>query len=145
VSAARNVVVRAFQPGDYAAARTLWLASDGVGLSPGDAEHEVHAFLSRNPGMSFVATEDEAIVAAVLCGHDGRRGYLYHLAVATSHRRRGLARGLVDRCLAALSAAGIRRAQVSVFATNELAKAFWASVGGRSRVDLSILQVSLEA
>lgn len=137
------VVVREFHPGDYAAARALWLASDGVGLSPGDAEHEVHAFLTRNPGMSFVATEHELLVAAVLCGHDGRRGYLYHLAVATSHRRRGLGRALVDRSLAALSAVGIRRAQVSVFATNELAKAFWVSVGGRSRGDLAILQVAL--
>lgn len=137
------VVVRAFQPGDYAAARALWLASDGVGLSPGDAEHEVHSFLARNPGMSFVATEGEVLVAAVLCGHDGRRGYLYHLAVATSHRRRGLGRALVDRSLAELSAVGVRRAQVSVFGTNELAKAFWASVGGRSRGDLAILQVAL--
>jgi ribosomal protein S18 acetylase RimI-like enzyme len=122
----------------------LWLASDGVGLSPGDAEHEVRAFLTRNPGMSFVALGGDSLVAAVLCGHDGRRGYLDHLAVATSHRRRGLGRVLVERCLAALSAVGIRRAQVSVFGTNELAKAFWASVGGRSRPDLAILQVSLE-
>jgi ribosomal protein S18 acetylase RimI-like enzyme len=137
------MVIRTFAPTDYASAHALWLASDGVGMSPGDEEPQVAAFLARNPGLSLVAFDGERLVGVVLCGHDGRRGYLYHLAVAPSHRRRGLARQLVERCLSGLRAAGIQRAQVSVFDTNGLAKSFWSTVGGSLRGDLAVFSIPL--
>jgi N-acetylglutamate synthase len=136
-------LIRSFRPRDYAAARALWLATEGVTLSAGDAEDEVRAFLARNEGLSLVAYDADDLVAAALCGHDGRRGYIYHLAVAKSHRRRGLGRAIVARCLEALAAAGLRRGQVSVFATNELAHAFWARLGGQLRADLVVFSLSL--
>jgi ribosomal protein S18 acetylase RimI-like enzyme len=136
-------VVRPFRPEDYAAARALWLATEGVGLSPGDSEDEVRVFLARNEGLSLVAHDGDALVAAALCGHDGRRGYIYHLAVAATHRRRGLGRAMAVRCLDSLAAAGIRRGQVSVFATNALAHAFWEKVGGRLRADLVVFSIPL--
>ncbi|HVU51064.1 MAG TPA: GNAT family N-acetyltransferase [Polyangia bacterium] len=138
-----TATVRAFRPEDYAAARALWLATDGVGLSPGDGKAEVRAFLARNEGLSLVAHDGDALVAAALCGHDGRRGYIYHLAVAPTHRRRGLGRAIAARCLDGLAAMGIRRGQVSVFATNALALAFWASLGGQTRSDLVVLSIPL--
>ncbi|HVZ72059.1 MAG TPA: GNAT family N-acetyltransferase [Polyangia bacterium] len=137
------MTIRPFVIEDYAAARALWLASDGVGLSPGDEPAEVAAFLARNPELSLVAIDGERLVAAVLCGHDGRRGYFYHLAVATSHRRRGLARTLVDRCLEGLRRAGVRRAQASVYATNALAHGFWTAAGGKRRDDLVVFTIPL--
>jgi ribosomal protein S18 acetylase RimI-like enzyme len=136
-------VLRPFRPEDYAAARALWLATEGVNLSPGDAEDEVRAFLVRNEGLSLVAHEGGTLVAAALCGHDGRRGYIYHLAVAKSHRRQGLGRAIVAHCLEALEAAGIRRGQVSVFATNALAHAFWERLGGQLRADLVVFSIPL--
>jgi len=138
-----SVVVRAFRPEDYGPVRALWAVTEGVGLGPGDSEAEVHTFLARNAGLSLVAVDGEVIVAAALCGHDGRRGYIYHLAVATTHRRRGLGRRLTTDCLGALAGAGIKRGQVSVFATNTLAKAFWASVGGHLRSDLAVFTIPL--
>ena len=140
-----RATLRPFARDDYGSARALWLATEGVGLSPGDAEDEVHAFLDRNPGLSLVAVDGDVLVAAALCGHDGRRGYIYHLAVAASHRRLGLGRAIVARCLGALADAGIRRGQVSVFATNELAHAFWASLGGDRRADLVVFSIPLAA
>jgi ribosomal protein S18 acetylase RimI-like enzyme len=145
VDADMTTHLRAFEPGDDAAARALWRESEGVGLGPGDAEPELRAFLARNPGFSWVAVDGGELVGAVLCGHDGRRGFIYHLAVRVSHRRRGLGRALVERCVAALSAAGIQRGQASVFADNELAKRFWASVGARPRPDLALFQIPLGA
>jgi ribosomal protein S18 acetylase RimI-like enzyme len=138
-----SAVIRAFEPPDHAAARALWSATEGVALGPGDAEAELHAFLRRNPGLSFVAADAEEVVATVLCGHDGRRGYLYHLAVRPSHRRQGLGRALVLACFAALEEAGIRRAQVSVFADNAAARAFWERLGGRLRSDLAVFTLPL--
>jgi ribosomal protein S18 acetylase RimI-like enzyme len=137
------VTLRAFGAADYAAAVTLWTATEGVGLGPGDAEPELRRFLERNPGLSLVATDDGQLVGAALCGHDGRRGYIYHLAVKESHRRRGLGRELARRCLDGLAAVGIRRAQVSVFAANEGARAFWQRLGGLPRSDLVVLSFPL--
>jgi ribosomal protein S18 acetylase RimI-like enzyme len=133
------VTLRPFEATDYAAAAALWTATEGVGLGPGDSEGEIRRFLERNAGLSLVATEGTALVAAALCGHDGRRGYIYHLAVKDSHRRRGLGRDLARKCLEGLDAAGIRRAQVSVFASNSGARAFWQRLGGLPRPDLVVL------
>ncbi len=72
----------------------LWQATEGVGLSEGDTKDELAAYLLRNPGLSLVACRDGRIVGAVLCGHDGRRGCLYHLAVAIPHRHLGIGRAL---------------------------------------------------
>ncbi len=128
---------------DYTAVRELWSESEGVRLSPGDSAEGVAGFLARNPGLSFVAQDGDAVVATILCGHDGRRGYIYHLAVAPSHRRRGLATKLVRRCLKGLESAGIKRCQVFVVPENEAAKTFWQAVGGRLRTDLVMLSIEL--
>jgi N-acetylglutamate synthase len=141
-------MLRPLVPEDHPAVMALWSASEGVRVSPGDSESELAAFLRRNPGLSLVAVEGtvpaERVVGSALCGHDGRRGYIYHLAVATSHRGRGLGRALVAACLVGLAREGIRRAQVSVFATNEGGRAFWARLGGQLRVDLAVFSIPLE-
>ena len=93
-------------------------------------------FVERNPGLSFVAEEGDAIVASILCGHDGRRGFFYRLAVAPEHRRRGLAADLVRRSLEGLKRAGIERCLLLVQEDNEGARRFWESIGGRLRSDL---------
>ena len=81
------------------------------------------------------------IVAATLCGTDGRRGYLHHLAVAESHRRGGLGRRLADRCLDALRGAGITRCHIHVFARNAQAREFWRASGWRLREDLVVMSI----
>ena len=68
----------------------LWQRCPGVGLSGADEHAQIAHYLLRNPGMSFVAIADGRIVGAILGGHDGRRGYIHHLAVDTAFRRRGI-------------------------------------------------------
>jgi ribosomal protein S18 acetylase RimI-like enzyme len=65
----------------------------------------------------------------VLCGHDGRRGLIYHLAVARDHRGRGLGRRLADECLAGLRSVGIARALILVAKDNDHGRAFWIGRG----------------
>jgi ribosomal protein S18 acetylase RimI-like enzyme len=77
-----------------------------------------------------------ALAGAVLCCHDGRRGYLYHLGVHSDHRRRGIATKLVDRCLAELARLGIRRCTIFLIRGNADGEAFWRSHGWRERTDL---------
>ncbi len=91
-----------FQPSDYEEAIALWQRTEGVTLRSADSSEAVLRYLKRNPGSSFVAREHDTLVAAVLGGHDGRRGYLHHLAVAPTHRGRGIGRALAERVLTAL-------------------------------------------
>jgi len=125
---------------DVEAVLALWSETEGVGLHESDSPDRVRAYLDRNPGMSLVARDAERIVAAVMCGHDGRRGCLYHLAVAPGYRTQGLGRSLVDRCLASLAAAGILRCNIFLYADNDLGEQFWRQCGWKRRVDLAVLQ-----
>ncbi len=128
--------VRAFQAADFEEVRKLWASTEGLGFGPGDSREAVTHFLDRNPGLSLVAVDMGAIVASVLCGHDGRRGYMYRLAVAPDYRNQGLAKDMVRRCLAGLKAAGIVRVLLLVQEDNEGARLFWEKLGGRLRSDL---------
>ena len=128
--------IREMAPKDYLALRTLWESSEGVGLSDADSRAGFEQFLRRNPGLSFVALDCDALVGGILCGHDGRRGYIHHLAVSLSHRRKGVARALVKRCLSSLSAEGIQKCHVFVFGKNQGGRLFWEASGWPARVEL---------
>jgi len=123
----------------------LWRATENVGLSEADSRCGIEAYLLRNPGMSFVACEAGRVVGAALCGTDGRRGYLHHLAVAEPHRRRGIGRELVRRCLAALRDRGIAKCNLFVFARNREAIAFWKQIGWTERVELKVVSRTTDA
>jgi N-acetylglutamate synthase len=127
------------QPDDYEEVLALWQATEGIGLNDADARESVIAYLARNPGMSFVARSGHAIVGAVLCGQDGRRGYLHHLAVARPHRRQGLGRSLVEACLAQLAAVGIRKCNLFVYADHDDGQEFWRKMGWVQRSNLQIM------
>ncbi len=117
----------------------LWQRCEGVGLSSADNRDNIEAYLRRNPGMSFVARRQGEMVGAVLCGHDGRRGYVHHLAVDPRHRRQGIGRSLVDHCLAALGAAGIQKCHLFIFGLNEGGRRFWEAIGWEFRQDVGVM------
>jgi ribosomal protein S18 acetylase RimI-like enzyme len=128
--------IRPLHGADFEIVRRLWASTEGLGVGPGDGPESMARFVERNPGLSFVAEEGGAIVASILCGHDGRRGFIYRLAVAPEHRRRGLAADLVRRSLQGLKRAGIERCLLLVQEDNVGARRFWESIGGRLRSDL---------
>jgi len=120
-------------PLDYNAVTSFWRQFIEIGRNESDEREPFQRYLARNPGMSFFAKDSTgAVIAAVLCGHDGRRGYLHHLAVAPAYRRRGLGRTLVERCLSQLAAAGIPKCNVFVFNQNLDARRFWERLGYHS-------------
>ncbi len=135
--------IQPFLADDFHEVMGLWSATEGLGVGPGDSPEAIGRFLDRNPGLSLVARTDGAIIAAILCGHDGRRGFIYRLAVARAHRRRGLAAELVRRCIAGLAAEGIARCQVFVEADNQAAREFWAAMNGALRNDLVVFSIDL--
>jgi ribosomal protein S18 acetylase RimI-like enzyme len=131
--------IRVMTIDDYDQVIALWQGTAGVGLDDVDGRPAIEGYLRRNEGMSFVAAEGGRIVGAVLCGTDGRRGYLHHLAVAAECRRRGVGAALVERCLAALAERGIVKCHIFAFAANVAARNFWARRGWKLREDLVVM------
>lgn len=121
---------------DYEDAIALWSECEGVRANETPAEFG--RILDRNPGLCSVVRAEEQLAAAVLCCHDGRRGYLYHLGVAAAFRRQGLATALVDHCLQGLKAQGIERCTIFLIRGNAAGAAFWTQTGWRRRGDLDL-------
>ena len=134
-----NVEILEFRAVDYDDAFELWQRSEGVGLSDADSRTSIERYFERNPGMSFVARSEGRLVGSILAGHDGRRGYLHHLAVEVSARRQGIGERLVEASLAALKDAGMQKCHLFIFNKNETGLSFWKSVGWEQRGDICIV------
>lgn len=139
-----EILIRPFAMSDYEAAYALWSGMDGVGLSGADEAPAIAAYLARNPGTSFVAVDSAgALLGTILGGHDGRRGYIHHLAVAADQRRQGTGRRLVERCLHELAAAGIQKCHLFIYHQNKHGRAFWQAVGWHERYDIQLMSCNL--
>ena len=124
-----NIKTREFSISDYGAAVELWQRVEGLEIAEGDDREGVSRFLARNPGLSRVATDGAAIIGVALCGHDGRRGYIYHLAVDPAYQGGGLGKRLLDESLGDLRRIGIKRVIIMVADDNPSGREFWKRSG----------------
>ena len=124
-----KIVTREFSINDYDEVLQLWQTVEGLEVAEGDDKKGVAQFVTRNPGLSRVATDDSKIVGVAMCGHDGRRGYIYHVAVDPAYRRYGLGKHLVHECLDGLRQTGIMRALILVADYNLGGAEFWKRAG----------------
>ena len=116
----------------------LWMKIHGFGIrSVDDSREGVERFLKRNPTTSVVAVEDDKIVGAILCGHDGRRGCLYHVCVDEAYRMRGIGKAMVVFAMEALKTEGINNVSLIAFTKNDIGNAFWKEIGWKKREDLN--------
>lgn len=122
---------------DYDEVYALWLNTPGMGLNVlDDSKIGIDKYLQRNPTTCFVAEKDNTIVGVLLSGHDGRRGFIYHTAVALSERGKGIGRALVDNAIEALRAEGINKVALVVIDANKIGNDFWEHLGFTKRDDL---------
>jgi ribosomal protein S18 acetylase RimI-like enzyme len=124
-----KINTREFSINDYDAAVGLWRRVEGLEIAEGDDRESVGQFLARNPGLSRVATDGSAVVGVALCGHDGRRGHIYHLAVDPAYQRRGLGKRLLDESLEGLRRIGVKRVIIMVADDNPGGREFWKRSG----------------
>ncbi len=123
---------------DYPKVYDMWLSCKGMGFNNVDDSKEgIEKFLNRNPSTCFVALDNNIVVGAVIAGHDGRRGYIYHLAVNPAYRCNGIGSSLVNNVMKALEKEGINKVALLTFKRNEVANAFWEKQGFNNRKDIN--------
>lgn len=122
--------IREFADGDGPALRELW-QSCGIVIRPGDDDPALAAFAARNRGMFLIASDERGIAASALGGWDGRRGWLYHVAVRPDQRRHGLGGRLVRLIEERLRALGCPKVNLIVWEDNVSAMDFWTAAGYR--------------
>ena len=133
-----NICFRIMTIDDYNSVYALWMSCKNMGFNNLDDSREgIEKYLRRNPSTCFVAVDEASVVGVILSGHDGRRGFIHHLAVSEEYRRQGIASGLVKHALEALKAEGINKAALLAFNYNEPGNAFWESQGFTARDDVT--------
>ncbi len=140
-----NDSIRRMEIEDYDGVRALWMSIHGFAIrSIDDSREGVERFLKRNPLTSTVAvSENGEIVGAILCGHDGRRGCLYHVCVREDCRRHGIGKDMVVFCMNALKDEGINKVSLIAFTKNDVGNAFWNCIGWTKRLDLNYYDFTL--
>jgi len=128
--------LRAMTIDDYDAVVDLMKQTPGVSFRDADSRESTSRYLQRNLGLSFVCEIDSQLVGCIMSGHDGRRGYLQHLIVRPTHRRKGIAKALVESCLVELEDLGILKSHIDVMKGNLSGPAFWDSQGWKLRFDI---------
>ena len=127
---------------DYDGVMDLLASVGGVALREADSQASTAAYLLRNPDLSVVAERDSVIVGCAMCGHDGRRGYLQHVAVHPRLGTIGLGTELVRECLARLAAQGIHKVHVFALLDNDAGICYWRRAGWRLRNDIAVFSWS---
>lgn len=138
------VEIRTMTADDYEGVKSLWMTIHGFGIrSVDDSREGVERFLRRNPTTSVVAVDGKQIIGAILCGHDGRRGCLYHVCVNESYRRKGIGKKMVVFCMEALRKEEINKVSLIAFTKNDIGNAFWNCIGWTKREDLNYYDFTL--
>ncbi len=111
---------------DYDRVYQLWIRTPGMGLTNlDDSKEGIEKYLKRNPSTCFVAKEEERLLGVILGGHDGRRGYIYHMAVEESERKKGIGTALLEASLEAFRREGITKTALVAYDSNEEGNEFW--------------------
>ena len=137
-------MVRIMTIEDYEGVYAPWQKIKGFGIrSIADSKEGVARFLKRNPTTSVVAEKDGRIVGSILCGHDGRRGCLYHVCVDEDYRRHGIGKRMVVFAMKALKEEKINKVSLIAFTENDIGNAFWNTIGWTERLDLNYYDFTL--
>ena len=139
-----DILVREMTMEDYDQVYKLWTKISGFRIrSIDDSREGVERFLKRNPTTSVVAVQNGHIVGNILCGHDGRRGCLYHVCVREDFRRMGIGKAMVVHCMNALKEEEINKVSLIAFTVNDIGNAFWNCIGWTKREDLNYYDFTL--
>lgn len=132
------MIIREMKAEDYEEVYAMWQITTKRALSRADSKERILKYLARNPGMSQVAVIDGKIVGTVLAGHDGRRGFIHHMAVMPRYRRHGIGHKLAQTAIDKIQAEGIDKTHIFCYQNNETGQSFWKNFGFKRRNDVFV-------
>ena len=130
------ITIRPMTIEDYDEVYAMWLITSRRALSSADERGQIERYLKRNEGLSQVAVVDGKIVGTVLAGHDGRRGFIHHMAVLPEYRRRHIGHALAEKAIAKIKSEGIEKTHIFCYQDNETGQKFWRDFGFIKRDDI---------
>lgn len=130
--------IRSMKKEDYDEIFSMWQITSKRALSDADSRENIERYLKRNPGMSQVAVKDGRIIGTVLAGHDGRRGFIHHMAVLPEFRRKHIGNALATEAIKKISQDGIEKTHIFCYQDNFTGQEFWSSLGFKKRGDLFV-------
>ena len=140
----KDIQIRSMTMEDYEEVFNMWQSISGFGIrSLDDSREGIERFIARNPGLSVVALHDGHIIGGILCGHDGRRGCLYHVCVRKEYRMLGIGQEMVACCKDALREEGINKINLIAFKSNEIGNKFWQKLNWKHRADCNYYEENL--
>jgi ribosomal protein S18 acetylase RimI-like enzyme len=122
------VEIRKFEPADSASVIALWREC-GLTRAWNDPAKDIERKLTVQPELFLVGTVEARIVASVMAGYDGHRGWVNYLAVAPALRKSGLGRTLMERVEKELKAMGCPKLNLQVRTSNADVLAFYSRLG----------------
>ena len=132
------MTIRPMTISDYDEVFAMWQITSKRALSHADERDQIERYLRRNEGMSQVAVADGKIVGTVLAGHDGRRGFIHHMAVLPEFRRRHIGHALAETAVKKIAEQGIDKTHIFCYQNNEAGQNFWRDFGFEKRGDIFI-------
>ena len=130
------ITIRPMTIEDYDEIFAMWQITSKRALSSADERPQIERYLKRNEGLSQVAVIDGKIVGTVLAGHDGRRGFIHHMAVLPEFRRRHIGHALAEKAIEKIKAEGIEKTHIFCYRDNETGQKFWRDFGFVKRDDI---------
>ena len=120
--------VRPFTPADVGAIIDLWKTC-GLVVPQNDPWRDISRKMHVDPELLMVGVEDEQIVATVMAGYEGHRGWINYAAVHPDHRRRGYGRRMMGAAEQALEKLGCPKINLQVRSSNQDVVAFYQALG----------------
>lgn len=132
------MTIRPMTKDDYDEVYEMWQTTSKRALSNADSREQIERYLDRNKGMSQVAVIYGKIVGTVLAGHDGRRGFIHHMAVMPQYRRKHIGHSLANKAIEKITAEGIDKTHIFCYQNNETGQDFWSDFGFKKRDDVFV-------
>ena len=136
------MIIREMTIDDYDEVYEMWQITTKRALSKADERDQTERYLKHNAGMSQVAVVDGKIVGTVLAGHDGRRGFIHHMAVLPEFRRKKIGHALAQTAIQKIREQGIDKTHIFFYQNNETGQSFWRDFGFEKREDVFVYSFS---
>ena len=130
--------IEKFSIDSYNQVYKLWRKA-GISVGSSDSKEELEKMLKRNPNLFLIGKRNDKVIAVVMGGFDGRRGYVHHLAIDSDYRKKGYGRMMMDKIHNIFLQMGVHKVHLFIEKTNIEVVSFYESMGWEKRDDLIIM------